>query len=102
MASHKFKIEINKNPGDPPEFPQQVVLTKCLWCSKWYLSDAGPDYSVPCPNCRLQQYEDDWEAIEKMVDPNGRFPGESLVWIVNWLRTNERIKPPIKTPKGWE
>lgn len=57
-------------------------------------------------NARLQklldQKLDDNHVIRLMVDPDGRFESETLVWIVNWLRQHDRIQPPKKTRKGWE
>ena len=44
---------------------------------------------------------DDKRVIRAMVDPEGRFKDESLVWIVNWLRSHSRIQPPKKTERGW-
>ena len=45
---------------------------------------------------------DDDRAIRAMVDPDDRFRSESLVWIVNWLRSHKRIQPPKRTETGWE
>jgi hypothetical protein len=60
MASHKFKVEINANPGDPPQFPAKVELEKCLWCSAWFLSmvrekrdEIGITYD--CPHCEIER-----------------------------------------------
>ena len=48
------------------------------------------------------QLLDDKGAIRDMVDPEGRFKGESLIWIVGWLCSHNRIRPPKKTGRGWE
>lgn len=49
----------------------------------------------------LDQFLSDREVIRAMLDPDGRFKAETLVWIVSWLRRQGRIRPPIKTEKGW-
>jgi hypothetical protein len=53
-------------------------------------------------NGLCQQHLDDKSVMRDMMDPEGRFMEQTIVWICNWLWTHERIQGPKKTKKGWE
>jgi len=47
------------------------------------------------------QHIDDKEAIRNMLDPDGRFVAESVVWVTGWMVGRNLIQQIEKTEQGW-